>query len=114
MLYADLLLKTKTKNRETLFLTYTLPPEVLPEVKKGSLVLVNFRGQKKRALLWRFKRTLPSLLKTKALKPILKVLHSKPLLSESQLSLASWISSYYLAPLNEVIFLFIRQNTPNV
>lgn len=107
MLYADLLLKTKTKNRETLFFTYTIPPEVLPEVKKGSLVLVNFRGQKRKALVWRFKRTLSSLLKTKALKPILKVLHSKPLLSESQLKLAHWLSAYYLASLNEVVFLFL-------
>ncbi len=104
MLYADLLIKTKTKNRETLFFTYAILPEILPELKKGSLVLVNFRGQRKKGLLWRFRKFLPSQIKTKTLKPILKVLHSKPLLSESQLSLARWLSSYYLAPLNEIFF----------
>ena len=44
------------------------------------------------------------------LKPVLKIIEKRPILSESQINLAKWISSYYFASIGKTLSLFLPQN----
>jgi primosomal protein N' (replication factor Y) len=64
----------------------------------GGRVLVPFRQQRLTGIVVELHDRKPSV----AIKPILSVLDSTPVLDQQLLSLGRWIADYYLAPLGEV------------
>ncbi len=94
--YADIILPLALNT-----LTYSIPEGL--EVKEGDAVAVAM-GQRRdkfyAAIVWRVHSTEPAYSRVK---PILKRLYGVELLSEAQRSFWSWISSYYLCSLGEVM-----------
>ncbi len=76
--------------------TYRVASEATPVV--GGRVLVPFRQQRLTGIVTELHDRKPSV----AIKPILNVLDSTPVLDEQLLRLGRWIADYYLAPLGEV------------
>jgi primosomal protein N' (replication factor Y) (superfamily II helicase) len=76
--------------------TYALNGEI-PGI--GCRVLVPFRNEKLAGVVVRVHDDAPPV----EAKPLLAVLDREPILSESLLELAQWISQYYIAPLGEVL-----------
>jgi primosomal protein N' (replication factor Y) len=100
--YADIVVDTKT-NLGNEFFTYKISPKQLPYIKTGVLVSVPFRSKKILGLVLGV-RKYSNLVN---LKEIDKIVETKPILDHSQIELARWISSYYLAPIGNVIFAMI-------
>ena len=76
--------------------TYHVMDDASPVV--GGRVLVPFRQQRLTGIVVELHDRKPSV----AIKPILSVLDSTPVLDQQLLSLGRWIADYYLAPLGEV------------
>lgn len=90
------------------------------DIASGALVLVPVGQRKLKGLVvnarelnkLEIKKGLPY-----SLRGILRVIAHKPKLHKLQISLAKWISDYYLTPLGQVLAMFIRRkknNTPAV
>jgi primosomal protein N' (replication factor Y) (superfamily II helicase) len=79
--------------------TYLIPPELQPYALPGMRALVPFGNKYLTGVIV----GLPETSNVKRLKPIRDVLDSTPSFSAEMLSLAKWISDYYLAPLGEVL-----------
>lgn len=77
---------------------YKIPPNV--KVELGSQVLVNFKNRNLLGYVVGFPEQKFS---DHKIKEILDVPHPKPLFSETMLQFLKWISSYYAAPLGEVM-----------
>ena len=73
---------------------YTLSDEDLETVRPGVRVLVQFGPRKEYAAM--VTRVLETTGDTDGLKPILQVLDERPVITEAQLVLWSWMASYYL------------------
>lgn len=107
MLYAQVIVKKKTKAEE---LTYTVPAEIIPYLKIGSLVAVPVRQRISSAVVVGLKSRVSSDLKAK-LKPILRLDRKQPAFTASQIAVAEKLAEFYAAS-RSVVALFAF-NWPN-
>lgn len=95
------------------FLTYFTSEKL----KRGSLVLVPLRKRKVKAIVFSQKRAIDLKLEIKKtdykLKPIIKVIEEKPIITEPQIELAKWIADYYWASFGKTLSLFIKTEPQN-
>lgn len=103
MQYAQIVPNTKTDIENSVF-TYKIPPELLPDIQIGSLVLIPFGGRKLEGVILDIKKRKPQAAKDKKLRKIEKILVSKPQILNNQIKLAHWISKYYHSSLSTVLF----------
>ena len=73
-----------------------------PAPEPGARVLVSFRREQLLGVVIRLHETAPAAPAEK-IKPLLRIVDSKPVLSPEMLELGQWIAQYYLAPLGEVL-----------
>ncbi|MCL5795064.1 MAG: primosomal protein N' [Patescibacteria group bacterium] len=105
MQYANVAVNAKTSLSRQTF-TYLIPPELLPKIAPGILVLVPFHHRKISAIIVEIVKHGPLSLRGK-LKNIIKIIDPIPTLDSGKLELAKWMSDYYLCPIGEVIFSMI-------
>ena len=98
MQIAQVVVKTRTTKEEVF--DYIIPPELLPEVKKGILVMVPFHGRKIEGIIVNLKRTSRIL----NLKSLISVIDPTPVVDETHIKLSEWMADYYLAPLGKTLF----------
>jgi primosomal protein N' (replication factor Y) len=79
---------------------YAIPPGLLPDIKIGLLVLVPFRNRLVEGIIIDIK----SSSKILHLKSIVKIIDPIPVIDETHIKLAKWISVYYISPLSKCIF----------
>lgn len=79
---------------------YSIPPQILPDIKIGILVLVPFRGRKVEGIVIDIKRYS----KFDTLKPIISIIDKIPAIDKVHTELARWMSNYYLAPFSKTLF----------
>ncbi len=103
MQYAEVVVNTKTTPGNDIF-TYKIPPAELPQIKAGVLISVPFHGRKLDGIIIDLKKTLPKDLSPDKLKKIIKVLDPEPVVDNIHLTLAKWMSGYYVASLGETLF----------
>lgn len=101
MQIAQIVPKVKTKD-EGIF-DYSIPPSILPVLKNGILVEVPFHGRNIEGILVGIKRYS----KITNLKDISKIIDPVPVIGESQIKLAAWMSNYYLSSLGKTLFEFV-------
>lgn len=80
--------------------TYSIPEEMVPQLKEGSRVCVQFGSRKFYTGIVRSIHT--SAPKGYKVKPIIDVLDPIPIVRYPQLKLWEWIADYYLCPLGDV------------
>jgi len=102
MQYAEVIPDSKTDLLRQSF-TYKILPDQLLKLRTGSLVLIPFGKRKIEGIIVKIVRFSPKNIRSK-LKPILKILSSKPVVDEPLLNLSNWMSSYYYAPLSKCLF----------
>ena len=78
--------------------TYSIPEKLRDKVEIGCSVNVTLRGRKEYGWVTSLKTKAPE----KDIKDIVKVI-SAPLFSENIITLANWVSAYYICPLGEVL-----------
>ncbi len=83
--------------------TYAVPDRLAGRLQPGHLVWVPFRGRRLQAVVLDLSDAAP----TFDTREILSLVWAQPALTPSQISLAHWISSYYLAPLIEALRLML-------
>jgi primosomal protein N' (replication factor Y) (superfamily II helicase) len=83
--------------------TYAIPARLSGRLQPGHLVWVPFRGRRLQAVVLSLSDTAP-LFETHE---VISLVWAQPLLTSTQLSLAHWISEYYLAPLIEALRLML-------
>lgn len=93
MLYAQVIVKKKTEAEE---LTYTVPAEIIPYLKIGSLVAVPVRQRISSAVVVGLKSRVSSDLKAK-LKPILRLDRKRPAFTASQITVVEKLAEFYAA-----------------
>lgn len=79
---------------------YAIPPELLPQIKIGVLVLVPFRGRKIEGIVV----DLIKHSKITKLKSVLKIIDPNPVIDTTHLELAKWMSNYYLDSFSKTLF----------
>src|SRR5208283_3587959 len=79
--------------------TYLLPETLRHRVQRGSRVLAPFGTRKLAGVVLRTHSEPPS----SPPRELLRLLEEEPALDDELLGLGSWISSYYCAPLGEVL-----------
>jgi primosomal protein N' (replication factor Y) len=82
---------------------YSIPPELRREVRLGQLVVVPFGARRLQGVILGFDDSSP----VAETKDLLEIADSTPVLSSTQIGLASWISRYYLAPLIDAVLLML-------
>ena len=82
---------------------YSIPPELQGEVRLGQLVVVPFGSRRLQGVILGFDDRSP----VDETKNLLEIADSTPVLSSTQIELASWISRYYLAPLIDAVLLML-------
>lgn len=105
MQYVEVAVNTKTNKTGQLF-TYSIPPQILPYIKVGVLVEIPFRNRKLTGVVIEIKKYIASQIRYK-LKPISNILTKFPILDNTQLELAKWLSNYYFSSLGQVISFMI-------
>jgi primosomal protein N' (replication factor Y) len=90
----------KVKTRGTGIFDYSIPPEILVQIKIGLLVQVPFRGRKVEGIILDIKKSS----KFDNLKPILKVIDPIPVVDRVHIELARWMSDYYLTGFTKTLF----------
>lgn len=90
----------KVKTRGTGIFDYSIPPELLVQIKIGLLVQVPFRGRKVNGIILEIKKSS----KFDNLKPILKVIDPIPVVDKIHIELAKWMSDYYLTDFAKTLF----------
>ena len=98
MQIAQIIPKVRTQNNAVF--DYSIPPEILPEIKIGILVLIPFHGRQINGVVINLKKTS----KIENLKNIIKILDPVPVVDEIHLELAKWMADYYLASLGQTLF----------
>lgn len=86
-------------NKEGVF-DYAIPPEILPLMKIGILVVIPFHGRNMEGIVVDIKRTsqIPNL------KSIIDVVDANPVIDDIHIKLAKWMSEYYLEPFSKCLF----------
>ena len=82
---------------------YHIPAELAGHLQVGHLVEVSFGQQKAQGVILSIDRHSP----VADTKPVERLIDRSPVISETQLALARWMSATYLAPLSECVRLFI-------
>lgn len=82
---------------------YSIPPDLRDEVRLGQLVVVPFGSRRLQGVIFGFDEQSP----VQETKDLYEIADATPVLSLAQIELASWISSYYLAPLIDVVLLML-------
>jgi primosomal protein N' (replication factor Y) len=82
-------------------LTYALPEGMI--AAPGMRVATRFRNKQSIGVIVSICDELPDEAASKSIKPIDALLDSAPVMNESMLGFISWMSSYYCAPIGEVI-----------
>lgn len=100
-MFADVLILQTESNIDHI-LTYSV--EEWMKVETGMLVSVPIRQKFQKGLVFKFHHNKPEGI---SLKPIKEILSEGKVLSLAQISLAEWISTYYVCSLNKVIQLFL-------
>lgn len=98
MQIAQIVPKVRTQN-EGVF-DYSIPPEILPQVKIGILVVVPFHGRNIEGIVINLRRQS----QITKLKNILKIIDPTPVVNETHIKLAKWMSDYYLSPFSKTLF----------
>lgn len=87
---------------------YSIPPELLPEIKKGVLVEVPFHGRKIAGIVLKLQRksSFISHLPTgkTGLKSLIRIIDPISVVDDTHIELAQWMADYYLAPLGKTLF----------
>ena len=83
--------------------TYSIPDRLAGRLQPGHLVWVPFRGRRLQAVVLTLSDTAPAF----DTHEIISLVWAQPLLTASQITLARWISEYYLAPLIEALRLML-------
>lgn len=103
MQYVEIAVNSKTSLTRQTF-SYKIKPEQLPYIRPGILVMVPFRNRNVEGVILEIKHILP---KNIDLKNITKIIDNNPIIDQIRLTLAKWMSEYYLAPIGDVIFAMI-------
>lgn len=90
----------KVKTRGDGIFDYAIPPQILPEVKIGVLVLVSFHGQKVEGIIVDIKRSSS----IASLKPIIAIIDNVPVIDMVHTQLAKWMADYYLTDFSKCLF----------
>ena len=90
----------KVKTHSEGVFDYSIPPEILPMIKVGILVLVPFRGRKIEGIIVDIKKTSA----IKNLKPIIAIIDNNPVIDHFHLKLAEWMADYYLTDFSKTLF----------
>ncbi|MEI6040430.1 MAG: primosomal protein N' [Candidatus Berkelbacteria bacterium] len=90
----------KVKTRGSGIFDYSIPPELLVQIKIGLLVKVPFHGRKVEGIILTIKKSS----KFDNLKPILKIIDTVPVVDEIHIELARWMSEYYLTDFTKTLF----------
>ncbi len=106
MAYADILINIKTSKQD--FFTYSIPADILPYINIGSVVEVNFRNKKVVGIVIKLKKRTKGLAEKK-IKPIVRVIDSRPIIDQDRLKTAQWASNYYFSSLGKVLFALLPQ-----
>ena len=95
----------EAENGATLDVTfhYSIPPELHNDVRVGQLVVVPFGPRRLQGVIFGFDNKSP----VAETKDLYEMADPTPILSPAQIELASWISSYYLAPLIDAVLLML-------
>jgi len=83
--------------------TYSIPEELRGEARLGKRVLVPFGKRTVTGYILGLSSSPPP--DVSVIKPIIDILDSVPLFDEKRLKFLKWVSSYYFAPLGEVLAL---------
>lgn len=102
--YVNVAVNAKTSLSHETF-TYLITPEQLPYIKTGVLVSVPFRSKKILGIVISINKF--SNLSNLKLRKVDRIIDTRPVINNGQIELARWISSYYLAPIGEVLFMMI-------
>jgi primosomal protein N' (replication factor Y) len=86
--------------------TYSIPDYLINDVKAGSRVLVPFGNR----TLTGFVLSISDKTDVTNIKQVYSVLDIEPFLSAEMLDFSRWVADYYLAPIGEVVSLFIPKN----
>ena len=100
-MFCDVLILQPESNHDQIY-TYLLPERA--EAAVGSLVTVPVRQHLLQGLILKIYEEKPQL---KVIKPLKEVLCDEPVLSSLGLSLASWLSDYYVCSLNKAVHVFL-------
>jgi primosomal protein N' (replication factor Y) (superfamily II helicase) len=84
--------------------TYEVPSHLVREVQIGQIVEVPFHHSVLQGVIVGFTKTPPSGVK---LRLISAILDPRPILNETQLTLARWMSRHYVAALSECVWMFV-------
>jgi len=103
MQYAEIIVDTKTSLTRQTF-TYSIKPEQLPFIKPGVVVDVPFHGRNMNGIVLTLKNRVDSKIR---LKSINEIIDTFPIINTEYLEIAQKISDYYLAPINEIVFMMI-------
>lgn len=79
---------------------YSIPPDILPQIKIGVLVQVPFHGRKLEGIVIDLKAKT----QVKNLKTIIKIIDPYPVVDSSHIKLATWMSNYYFTSLGQTLF----------
>lgn len=90
--------KVKTSGEE--IFDYAIPPELLPMIRIGVLVLVPFHGRKVEGIVIDIKRSS----KIANLKSLISIIDPIPVIDSVRTELARWMADYYLAPFSKTLF----------
>jgi primosomal protein N' (replication factor Y) len=82
---------------------YSIPPDLREDVQLGQLVVAPFGSRRLQGVIFGFDEESP----VPETKNLYEIADPTPVLSLAQMELASWISSYYLAPLIDVVLLML-------
>jgi primosomal protein N' (replication factor Y) len=82
---------------------YSVPPELLPDVRGGQLVVVPFGARRLQGVVWGVHDRSP----VAETKDLYEIADPTPVLSPAQMELAEWISRTYLAPLVDAVLLML-------
>lgn len=86
--------------------TYSIPDYLISDVKVGSRVLVPFGNR----TLTGFVLSISDTTDVANIKQVYSALDIDPFLSKEMLDFSKWVADYYLAPIGEIVSLFIPKN----
>lgn len=79
---------------------YAIPPEILPDIKIGILVLIPFHGRKIEGVIVDLKANSRII----RLKSIIKIIDPNPVIDGNHIKLADWMAKYYLTSIGQTLF----------
>lgn len=92
MQYADVAIARRL-GAESDPLTYAIPPELLPDIRAGSVVDVPFRARTTRGIVVRLRATLPDSQLKNRLRPIRRIISPWPVLGSQELALRTTLAN---------------------